>query len=598
MERHMVSPENRLEPAAKHLRDGRFDLAELECFRILEADPSYADAMHFMGVIARRRGDMRLAVGRFERAVSRSPRSPMYRCQLAEAYRSMGLPRKALSCCETALRLCPDDARVHNSTGLALLDLRELPRAEKEFRAALALAPKFALAKSNLGTVLREQGRHEEAMEAYREATLMAPNLASAHNNLGSAFVEQGQHEAAIRCFERSLEITPNAADTLTNLGQCHAELGEREKAHDCYREAIRCRPDAVMPYVNLAVHHSQRLNGQDLAAMAGLLEKPTLNNRQRASLHFGRAYLFDARSDFRAAAEEMAAGNACQQGWLAARGQTYWPREHQRLVDSLMHSFDRPHFERVAGWGLDTETPVFILGLPRSGTTLTEQILASHPDVHGAGELHLANAGFRSLPKAVGMDAAPAECLASMRREHVDRCATRQLEQLREIGGDARRVVDKMPENYLWLGWIVTLFPNARIIHCRRDLRDVAVSCWITSFRSDRWTQNVRHIADRFRQYLRIMDHWQSQLPVTMLEVQYEQTVADVESVARRVVEWVGMEWDPACLDFHKGTRPIRTASGTQVRQPIYTTSVARWKNYATALADLFQEIEQFDSG
>ena len=158
-----------------------------------------------------------------------------------------------------------------------------------------------------------------------------------------------------------------------------------------------------------------------------------------------------------------------------------------------------------------------------------------------------------------------------------------------------AERVVDKMPENYLYLGLLATLFPRAKFIHCRRDLRDVAVSCWMTHFRQNRWTNDPEHIVARFREYQRLMEHWRAVLPVSVLEVDYEETVADLPGVARRLVEWCGLDWEPACLAFHKGTRPVRTASVIQVRQPVYTRSVGRWRNYERDLGRTVRGPSQF---
>jgi hypothetical protein len=173
-----------------------------------------------------------------------------------------------------------------------------------------------------------------------------------------------------------------------------------------------------------------------------------------------------------------------------------------------------------------------------------------------------------------------------------VQQVAQGHLDRLDALNDRAPRVVDKLPENYLNLGLIVTMFPRAKLIHCRRDLRDVAVSCWMTNFQQIRWAADPEHIAARFREYRRVMDHWRQVLPVPLLEVDYEETVADLEGAARRLVGWCGLVWEPACLNFHETRRPVRTASITQVRQPIYTHSVARWKNYAGALAPLFAQL------
>ncbi len=254
--------------------------------------------------------------------------------------------------------------------------------------------------------------------------------------------------------------------------------------------------------------------------------------------------------------------------------------------------------FERVRGLGLDSERPVFVFGLPRSGTTLVEQILASHPQVFGAGETRLARDHFEALPAAMGRDEPAMACLARLDSAAIQHVGQRYLDRLHALNGTALRVVDKMPDNYIYLGWLAALFPEARFIHCRRDLRDIAVSCWMTNFRQIRWANDPDHIASRFAEYRRLMDHWRTVLPVPLLEVDYEDTVADLEGVARRLLAWCRLDWEPACLEFHKSDRPVRTASVTQVRQPIYTRSVARWRHYEPALGGLFVRLVPADSG
>ncbi len=231
----------------------------------------------------------------------------------------------------------------------------------------------------------------------------------------------------------------------------------------------------------------------------------------------------------------------------------------------------------------------MFIFGLPRSGTTLIEQVLASHSRVHGAGELRLARQTFEAIPGTLGRSEPPLDCVPHLDAAALRLLAERHDKRLLALNDRAERVVDKMPDNYLYLGLLAALFPHATFIHCRRDLRDIAVSCWMTDFRSIRWANDPSHIASRFQQYRQVMNHWKEVLPVTIHEVDYAETVANLEGVARRLLAACGLDWEPACLEFHRTQRPIRTASVIQVRQPVYKKSVARWKNYERDLGELF---------
>jgi Sulfotransferase family len=256
-----------------------------------------------------------------------------------------------------------------------------------------------------------------------------------------------------------------------------------------------------------------------------------------------------------------------------------YAPIEHDQAVESFLLAFDGALFERTARTGSDTRRPVFVAGLPRSDTMLTEQMLASLSRIHGAGELRLARRSFESLPAIVGQPGPPRDCVSHLDEVAVRRIAADHLGLLDAIdGGRADRIVDKMPDNYMYLGFLAVLFPQAVFIHCRSDLRDVAVSCWMNDFRSLRWANHPDHIAGRFRNNCRLMHHWREVLPVPIVDVDYEDTVAGLESVARRLIAACDLRWEPACLDFCRTERPVSTATLTRVRQPIYWRSVARW--------------------
>ncbi len=277
----------------------------------------------------------------------------------------------------------------------------------------------------------------------------------------------------------------------------------------------------------------------------------------------------------------------------FGAAGVNTAPRSTARFVDGVLRAFDADFFTRIKGAGLTTQRPVFVFGLPRSGTSLVEQILASHPDVYGAGELFLGPQTFEAIPMTVRGAGSPLDCVGKLDSGSISRLAARHLDGLRAFdGGSTPRIVDKSPQNYQLIGLLAALFPRATFIYCRRDLRDVALSCWLTEFELVDWARDVEHIASRFSQHLRMMSHWCAVLPVVLHEIRYERTVSDLEGVARELVAACQLEWNPACLEFHRSPRAVRTASAMQVRQPIYSSSVGRWRHYEPYLGDLFARL------
>ncbi len=326
-----------------------------------------------------------------------------------------------------------------------------------------------------------------------------------------------------------------------------------------------------------------------------------------QSTLHFGLAHYYDGLKDYARAAGHAVAANARHQAHKAERGWHYEPPEYAAWCEALMAAFTPAFFARTRDHGDPSAVPVFIVGMPRSGTTLTEQILASHARVHGVGERNFAARAFGALPRALGRPpgTAPVACLADLTPELTRHLAAAHLEALQGLVRKAGRadtevlhIVDKMPDNYSLLGWIITAFPKARIIHCRRDVRDIALSCWMTQFKEIRWAFDLGHLAERIIAYQRLMTHWQRVLPVPMLEIDYEETVADQAGQTHRLLDFLDLPWDPACLEFHKGERLVRTASVTQVREPVYRRSVERWRRYEAMLAPLLERLAVDSAG
>lgn len=573
--------------------------AAVAAFRTaVELDPACAEAHSNLGQLLLERNDRRGALAHCQEAARLRPDVAEVRNNLGNALRELGRLAEARDHYREAVRLSADLAVSYNNMGQALQEEGDLPAALVWYGQALNREPTSARTHANVASAFEEQGDFDRAVKHYQVALNLDPHFAEAHNGLGFVRHQQGRFADALAAYREVVRLRPAFAAGHCNLGNLLEEMGDLVEAEAGYRTALRLDPDLPAAHAQLATLLRGKLPEDDLAVLLGALARPHLTPRQRLALHFGLAHALDGRGEYDAAAEHMSQGNALCRGLWRKQGQGYDPQAHTAFVDRLIAAFTPEFFARVRGWGLDTERPVFVVGLPRSGTTLTEQILASHPRVFGAGELNAAKADFDAIPGLLVTNAPPVEALTGLHREAVWPLASWHLARLDELNTTADRVVDKMPDNYLYLGLIATLFPRARVIHCRRDLRDAAVSCWMTNFRHIRWAADPGHIAARFADYRRVTDHWRRVLPVPVLEVDYEETVADLEGVARRLVAWCGLPWNPACLDFHRAARPVRTASVTQVRQPIYRRSVARWKHYEGSLGPLFATLKSLEPG
>lgn len=571
---------------------GQDERAEAAFRAALGLQPNLPQARCNLGQLLLERGSPDEALEHLSEAVRLKPEFPEALNNLGNVLRQLGRLEEAKDCYARAIHLQPRLAMAYNNMAQALQQEARLEEAASWYNQALQWEPRSARIHCNLAGLLNQQDRRDEAVTRYRLALQFQTDYAEAHFGLGQILLDRGDLPAARASFEAALRHRPHFAAARAQFGQVLAELGEIDRAVACFRETLRDEPRHVGAYGHLATTLRDKLPAEDQATMQRLLAEGGLSESHRASLHYGLAHVLDARGDHAAAAEQMRQANAAHTRVMIQEARRYGAIEHSRFVDQLIEHFTPDAFERAREWGSPSERPVFIVGLPRSGTTLTEQVLASHPQVFGAGELQLARDAFESLPTVLQRDASPASCAALLDRAALGRVADRHLEQLRGLNADAPRIVDKMPDNYLYLGLLALLFPKARFIHCRRDVRDLALSCWITHFRTIRWASDLEHIAARILDYRRLMEHWRRVLPVPLLEVDYEETVADLEGVARRLVDWVGLPWDPSCLAFHETKRPVRTASVTQVRQPIYARSVARWKPYEPALAALLRRL------
>jgi tetratricopeptide (TPR) repeat protein len=612
---------------------GRDEEAVAQFDAALAVRPDFAMAQNNRGTSLRALGKTAQALEAYRAAIALDDKLAQAHANLGQMLADDGGLAEGLVHCRDAVRHGPHLAEAHNNLGNVLRGLEHWVEAAHAYAEAVRLQPGLAVAQANLGLVLRMLGKPGEALTHLRQAAELAPEDdavwqqlayahgqaedwaaavevckrrarnkpadANAHNELGWAYQSEQQHAEAQAAYRRALELQPDHLDALLNLGELHEELGTMAEAEACYREAETRHPRSPLPLARRAVLLRGRLPDSDRDRLRFDMYGP-IAPLVRLNLLFALAHVADARGEHAEAAACLEPANAMARELRKSRNLTYDPDEHTRYVDRLIAAFTPEVMRRLYGLGEDTARPVFVFGMPRSGTTLTEQVLASHSQVFGAGELPLAHQAMDAVPAVAdrpddmtaALEALDGAGLRQLANTYQDR--VRMILDRESVANEPIRVVDKMPDNYLYLGLISLLFPRATLIYVRRDLRDVAVSCWMTHFRSIRWADDLDSLARRVSDHRRLLAHWQAVLPQPVHEVCYERLVDDFENEARKLVAACGLDWEPACLEFHRTARPVRTASVTQVREPLYRRALGRWKAYEPYLGPLFARLQE----
>jgi tetratricopeptide (TPR) repeat protein len=435
-----------------------------------------------------------------------------------------------------------------------------------------------AAAHSNLGNALRELGRIDEAITHCEHAIALQPDLAEAHNNLGNALIEQGRLDEAIDRYEHAIALKPDFALAHNNLGSALQEVGRIDEAIGRYEHAIALKPDYAEAHRHLAAANFE--TGQSVeqtATIEALLASGVLTKDKEVHLHFALGNLYADGKEYGRAFENYELGNR-----IKASLAPFDTDKASRHVDQLIEAFSRDFFDSVAVCGHLSELPVFIVGMPRSGTTLVEQIVSNHPEVCGAGELDFFQRTEMPIDNRIGASTGYPRCVSGLEEQTAKQICTEYLDCLTQVSKSTSRITDKMPSNFLSLGLISVLFPNARVIHCRRNPLDTCLSNYFQHFiTGNLYSYDLHKMAVVYRDYARLMGHWRNVLSIQLIEVDYEALVHHQEKESRRLIDFMGLDWSPHCLEFYNNERAVRTASSLAVRQPMYTKSVDRWKNY-----------------
>ncbi len=580
--------------------------------RALEIDPRSAEARNNLGSALLETGQPAEAAGWYQLALEVKADSAKIHCNLANALWQLGRLPEARAAARRATALDPQSSVAHNYLGLMLAALGQRQQAAASYRQALTLNPRYVEALNNLGNVLRDLGQRREALPLYRRAIELDPQRAGSHYNLGNALFELGQPAAAAASFRSALALQPDyrqahlslaavlrmqgcaseaeascrdalavdpgCAEAMTVLGDLRADRGRFAEALQLFERALDLDPHFPVAYCGIAAH--RKMTREDTAWLQGaqgLLTKH-LQLEHEISLRYALGKYFDDVGQY-----DEAFSHYRQANELSKRhGAQYNRAKLSQRTDRLLAAFDSTLLRQYHSGASASELPVFIIGMPRSGTSLTEQILASHPSVFGAGEVRFWDRAFVAFEKAgLGSESA-ASLIPDMARDYLGR--------LTASAGGALRVIDKMPANFLFAGLIHAAFPRARIIHMQRHPIDTCLSIYFQNFfTTARYGNDFDDLAHYYGEYVRITNHWRALLPASsLLEVPYEALIANQEAWTRRMLDFIGLPWDERCLEFHRTERVVITASRWQVRQPIYGASVGRWRRYEKYLGPL----------
>ena len=612
-----------LDQAIRSQTDGSLAEAEALYRQVIDADPDNADALNLLGLLLQSQDQLPEALALIERALAIDPEFPE---ALANKARGLNLLQQwddAIAAAEAATRLDPELAEAWQQLGLARLRAKQPEAARDAFQTADRLSPddlsiQTGLAEAamqaldhatvaavlpnllvedpdnvqwlkSLGIALTALDRFDEAVALERHALELAPEDDSTRLALAVTLHKQSSDHKSLEELCRDLLTRhPESMDCRIMLAAVLTWTGRFEEAKATYREALTIDPSnedsrSMLSGLETVTGGDQE---EDLDTLRARLANPSLSILQRASAGHTIGRALERTGDYDGGANLLVKED------LAKRGKGFNRREFQRYVNWASGAFTDTVFKQFQPHGDHSDLPVFIVGMPRSGTTLVEQILSSHPAVFGGGERFDIDNIMQRITRGPS-PVVPAQWdVGRMRFE-----ATQHVRMLRELGGGASRVIDKMPDNLLNLGQIALMFPNARIILCQRDPRDVGLSCFVSHFTDSLpWTNDLDDIGFRAKGAEYLTKAWRHTVPLKILELSYETLVANLEAESRRMIDFLGLEWDPRCLDFHENKRGVSTASYWQVRQPLYDTSVGRWRKYESQLRPLLNILASSD--
>ncbi len=613
-----------LDLAAAAQARGAFGEARTFFRKVTQKDPEQAPVWHALAGASFQLGELGEAAAALERACALEPDNIEYLSDLGGVYLGLENLAAAERTLRTVTQRRPDYGQAHYNLCSVLYRSGKLNEAIGELQRLIAREPGFAEAHFNLGVALRDIGNWGAARRAFETASKLQPDTARTYLEL--ARLESAAHltDDAIRHYRayrgrghNEVEVAVEFALLLqreghTNEAMALLEQAERENPHNeqagltrarimheagklsdaeaLYNAVLERFPQATAAAIGLSrLRQVSDANDPLTVRLLQTLGAMSHDDARAQPVRFALGKIYDDLGEFEHAFAHYAAGNE-----MRARSLDYDRVAAEAETDALLATFTAPARQCNDVAASDSNKPVLIVGMPRSGTTLTEQIVAAHGRAAGAGELGFFPTLVRHLPMLAGTSMDYPGCWCSIDEALARQVSEQYLELLERHGADALRVTDKMPVNYKHVGLFSSLFPHAYVIICRRDPRDVALSIYFQYFRDRHdYAWRLADIAHCYVQHERLIKHWLALRPTRTHVVDYADLVQDHEQAARRLIAAIDLEWDPHCLDYHQVERQVKTASNWQVRQPIYTTSIARWRAYAEHLADFVSALK-----
>jgi len=603
------------------MRQGKFEEALKHLSTSVEIAPELADGHEQYGLALAALGRLNEAEESLQTALRLDPNSKTVHSKLTRLQAMQGKDEESRKTRDRIFELDPHRQKMQEATKLQIDDkhdearqlvknvLREDPDninalylmgsicmaqdlyndAEAFLRKAVGLAPDFAVAWSVLSVSLKEQGNFEEAIEALEKALSLEPKNAEGHSTLGSLLLAWGKEERALASFETALTIKPDLASALHSKGHVLKTLGDQDDAIRAYRAAAKARPDLGEIYWSLANLKTFRFDPDEVEFMQTQLDSGKLTDDSELNFCYSLGKYFEDQKDYPKAFEYYTQGGA-----IKRKNVIFDPVEYVAQSDKLIELFTPEFFEKRASFGYSDPAPIFIVGLPRSGSTLIEQILCSHSQVDGTAEL----ADLMILGNKTGQNRFDKlkfpESLIDIDADSIEDLGKEYIERTFHHRKGAAYFTDKMPNNFPHIGFLHLILPNAKVIDARRHPLDSCFGTFKQLFaKGQPFSYDLFELGQYYNSYIRLMEHWDHVLPGKVMRVQYEDNVADQEHQARRMIEHCGLKWEDQVLRFYETERAVKTASSEQVRQPIYNKSVNSWKRYEAELADLILVLE-----